>query len=233
MKIAFEPILSSDGKLYAVECLTRAYGEKGEKLNNNELFFKTASGEVLNEILKNQIDVIEKNHHFFINKKIRVSINLNYKSIKFIDPETLRKFNELEILCFEVDVHDIQFLSDNGIEFLNSLNNDIWLDDLDANEEYPHLNLIKNIKSIKIDKYSFWRNFSNKNSISELTEKYTSKDLNVIFEGVEKNEQFHNLEKKRLLFGQGYLFKEICEDALKDLTVLLSTSPHHGGDNLS
>lgn len=139
---------------------------------------------------------MKKNHHFFINKKIRVSINLNYKSIKFIDPETLRKFNELEILCLEVDVHDMQFLSDNGIEFLNSLNNDIWLDDLDANEEYPHLNLIKNIKSIKIDKYSFWRDFSNKNSISELTEKYTSKDLNVIFEGVEKNEQFYNLEKK-------------------------------------
>lgn len=65
MKIAFEPILSSDGKLYAVECLTRAYGEKGEKLNNNELFFKTASGEVLNEILKNQIDVIEKKSPLF------------------------------------------------------------------------------------------------------------------------------------------------------------------------
>lgn len=233
MKIAFEPILSSDGKLYAFECLTRAYGKKGEKLNNTELFFKTANGETLNEILNYQLNVIEKNHHFFLNKKIRVSINLNYKSIGFIDPETLRKFNELEMLCLEVDVHDMLFLSDNGIEFLNSLNNEIWLDDLDANEEYPHLNLIKNIKSIKIDKYSFWRDFSNKNSVSELTKKYTSKDLNVIFEGVEKSEQFHTLEKKRLLFGQGYLFEEICEDSLKDVTMQLSASPHRRDNKLS
>ncbi|NIG21287.1 EAL domain-containing protein [Pantoea sp. Al-1710] len=233
MKIAFEPILSSDGKLYAVECLTRAYGKKGEKLNNTELFFKTANGEALNEILNYQLDVIEKNHHFFLNKKIRVSLNLNYKCIEFINPEALRKLNELEMLCLEVDVHDIQFLSENGVEFLNSLNNEIWLDDLDANEEYPHLNLIKNIKSIKIDKYIFWKDFSNINSIEELTEKYTSKNLRVIFEGVETNKQFSTIEKKRLLYAQGYLFEEFFEDSLKDLTLLLSATPHRRDNKLS
>ncbi|MDI6636469.1 EAL domain-containing protein [Pantoea dispersa] len=214
MEIAFEPILSSDGKLYAVECLTRAFGDKREKLSNTEFFFKTANGETLIDILKYQLDVIERNHHFFSNKKIRVSINLNYKSIEFIDLEILRRFDELEMLCLEVDVDDMQFLSENGIEFLNSLNNEIWLDDLDAYEEYIHLNQIKNVKSIKIDKYSFWRDFSNKSSIEELTEKYTSKNLNVILEGVETNEQFRTLENKRLLYAQGYLFREIREDSL-------------------
>lgn len=225
----FAPVWSHEGKLLALEMLSRI-----ELSDNNlnvcaESFFKDASVQCQMEILFWQFEVIDLISKWFIDKNVLLTLNLNniMADIVLTSPLLCRKvhayspFLRIEISEYFL-VQDCELYQDRVISELSKLTR-LWLDDFGCGSTSLRWLTDARLEAIKIDKHLFWKmSRCNKGasflrSLSLLAEEMNT---HMILEGVADIKLLRFAKKTKAYAFQGWLWQGSELNELNNLPLL-------------
>lgn len=208
----FEPIITLNNKLYAVELLTRFEGGCFGRDIEPQSFINSLNEKSVLSLLLGQLTEIDKKSSFFVRNNLLCSVNIDSKMAEVIlksnnirDLLEKNKFIRLEI-SENFSFHN-KFIGHSVLQELSAVY-PLWLDDY--GKDFNDINKIKKTRYelVKIDKNFFWENRLSVMWTTLISQVSAYCDY-IIVEGVESENQFKELMNSGVLGVQGFLFPSV------------------------
>ncbi|MEC5343931.1 EAL domain-containing protein [Brenneria populi] len=210
----FQKMFSPQGKLVAVECLTRFYSTHV----SSDYFFRNAGNRIREVIFMEQLALIEKYKNWFLENNIYATINVDDHTLTLLhDNRMMSRIQEIGCVHFEINEYSNSLINDYLPARKDMQTPVFWLDDFGSG--YAGMNIIGryHFDFIKIDKDTFWylmKKESGKQLMKSLITFLYNNKHKVIIEGVENEEHKQWLQGMDWFAIQGHYWKEVSIDEL-------------------
>lgn len=200
-----EPIRKQDGRLLAVELLSRFSATPVDLPIDVEKFINELDINGKNDLFQNQLQAVKAYSDWFITNNVLLSINIDFDlaSVIVTDAPTRQLLDEMPFLRLEI-METFSNLSDGMnnplLRELASLY-PLWLDDLGSGGSTLNAVTANIFEYIKIDKHFFWQH--NKHTFPILINNIKKYCLGVIVVGVENQGSLSNSQAVILMLCRG------------------------------
>ncbi|MFW0766879.1 EAL domain-containing protein [Trabulsiella odontotermitis] len=218
MRYVFQPMFNREGKLIAVECLSRLDPLKHSGFSQVEQFFSTASPGLRQDILLEQIALVRRHQAWFQRHDVMVTLNIDEQTLMVLDNDFVAEcVSELHCLHFEINEFSGTLIKHSPVTRAISEKYSFWLDDFGAGYAGFSALAVQPFRFIKTDKCLLWSLFEKKNGqelMSSLLRFFSANQHQVIVEGVETPAHRQWLEEMPWFALQGLLWRESSIETL-------------------
>lgn len=223
IKYVFHPMFSAHGKLLAFECLSRFSAAPANDNHFVERYFLHASEEERNAILLAQIELIEAHQHWFNDRGIIVTLNVDDYTLSLLEQtEVISRVKKIGCIHFEVHELSSRLFRHHKLHQLLASHYSLWLDDFGSGLAKMHMLSGYAFRFIKIDKHVFWKYWQDEQGqaqLASLLDELQQNQFKVVIEGIETIAQRQWLEDMPYYALQGRLWCEMSMEELKALPV--------------
>lgn len=220
MRFVFQPMFDREGKLIAVECLSRLDPLKHGHSANVEQFFSHAPLTLRTDILLEQIALVAQYQSWFRDNNVMVTLNIDEQTLMALDDELISEcVNATGCLHFEINEFSRTLTCHNPTSLALSEKYSLWLDDFGSGYAGFSALSVQPFRYIKTDKCLLWSLFEKNNGqelMSSLLSYFNANHYLVIVEGVETLEHRRWLDDMSWFALQGMLWQECSIKMLMD-----------------
>lgn len=222
IRYVFQKMYSPQGKLVAVECLSRFNHISVPP----EYFFLHSDINLREYIFMEQLKLIEQHQNWFIKNNIIATINIDDDTLNLLCQSAVKeRVEQLRYIHFEVKENSGILLDNTSLNRSNLPEaSTFWLDDFGSG--YAGMKAIRNyhFDYVKIDKDYFWylmHKESGRQLMDALVTFLTQNHHNVIIEGVESSPHKRWLSGMNWFAVQGHYWEEVNIEQLiqEDISV--------------
>lgn len=218
INFVFQPMFGKSGELLAVECLSRITANHQGTTISPEFFFQSVTPAMSIDILKAQIALIESYRDWFIRHNVIVTVNVDDKSLDFVNENYLSESNAFAgFIHFEVNESSDSLVPEQNQATVFHKQRTFWLDDFGSGLSGFSAFFENQFRYIKIDRFLFW-NFMSKPGGSQLMAAllnfFSLNNCNVIVEGIETDQHEEWLSGMPYYALQGKRWKELTIEEL-------------------
>lgn len=214
IRYVYQKMFSPQGKLIAVECLSRF----DRSTVSPEYFFKNATASLRETIFIEQIDLAEKHQRWFIDNGVVITINVDDHILNIIQREdVVRRIEKLPHVHFEVTEYSTSLLGNIPDGWLSPLKTSLWLDDFGSGNAGIGAIRGYHFDYVKIDKEFFWHLLHKEHGrelMDALVTFLSRNNHHVIIEGVENAAHKNWLSGMNWFAMQGFYWEEVSMDEL-------------------
>ncbi|KAF1370208.1 EAL domain-containing protein (putative c-di-GMP-specific phosphodiesterase class I) [Yokenella regensburgei] len=218
MRYVFQPMFDREGRLIAVECLSRLDPLKYGHSTEVEHFFAHASEALRTDILLEQIALVARYQSWFCDNNVMVTLNIDEQTLMTLDNEFIsERVNAIGCLHFEVNEFSRTLTRHHPTSRALSEKYSFWLDDFGAGFAGFSALAVQPFRFIKTDKCLLWSLLEKNNGqelMSSLLRYFSANHHLVIVEGVETEAHRQWLADMPWFALQGMLWQESSIEAL-------------------
>lgn len=226
MRYVFQPMFNREGKLTAVECLSRLDPLKHGHIADVEQFFNHAPLSLRTDILLEQIALVADYQGWFRDNNVMVTLNIDEQTLMALDNDVVSEcVNAAGCLHFEVNEFSRTLTCHSPTSLALSEKYSLWLDDFGSGFAGFSALSVQPFRYIKTDKRLLWSLFEKNNGqelMSSLLRYFSANHHLVIVEGVETLEHHRWLDDMPWFALQGMLWKECSIKTLVARTAVYS-----------
>lgn len=217
-----EPVYKRDGKLLAVELLTRFTTTSFKSPIYTERFLHQLNAQMKSKLLRTQLCEVKNQQQWFTEHQIILSINIDFDMANAVlnDEEVILLLSSMPFIRLEI-MECFPNLSDGAENALLSKlakRYSLWLDDFGSGDAHIAAAASGLFECVKVDKHFYWQ-WGGEATFDNLVLSLRSHCQHVIIEGVETHQQFSQLADMGVDAMQGYLFSSCPLDAVSYLSL--------------
>lgn len=217
-----EPVYQHNGKLLAVELLSRFTTDSFKMPIYTERFLHLLNAQMKSQLLYEQLSSVRNHHQWFIEKKLILSINIDFDMAQAVlyDEKVIALLDSMPFIRLEI-MESFPNLSEGAKNPLLSKlakRYSLWLDDFGSGNTNIAAAASGFFECIKIDKNFYWQ-WEGSVTFNNLVMRLRDHCQNVVVEGVETHQQFSQLADMGVDAMQGYLFSAFPLDEVSQLTL--------------
>ncbi|MFA3760956.1 EAL domain-containing protein [Yersinia sp. 2544 StPb PI] len=204
-----EPVYWQNGKLFAVELLSRFTTASFKSPIYTERFLHQLNAQMKAKLLFDQLCAVKSQQKWFIDQQIILSINIDFDMAQTVlyDEDVISLLAMMPFIRLEI-MESFPNLSDGPKNTLLSKlaeRYSLWLDDFGSGN--AHLAAVASgfFECVKIDKHFYWQ-WGGSATFDNLLTRLREHCQCVIVEGVETHQQLTQLSDLGVDAMQGYLF---------------------------
>ncbi|CNC74561.1 cyclic diguanylate phosphodiesterase domain-containing protein [Yersinia frederiksenii] len=215
-----EPVYKLNGKLFAVELLSRFTTSSFKSPIYTERFLHQLNAQMKATLLYDQLSAVKKQQKWFIEHQIILSINIDFDMTQAVlgDESVIALLSSMPFIRLEI-MESFPNLSE-GVRNtpLSKLAKrySLWLDDFGSGNAHIAAAASGFFECVKIDKHFYWQ-WGGSATFDNLLMRLRDHCQNVVVEGVETHQQFSQLANMGVDAMQGYLFSSVVLDELNHL----------------
>lgn len=218
LRYVFQPMFDRNGKMIAVECLTRFVQSPGAAPVTVEQFFSEASEALRSRILQEQIALVKCYQWWFQQNDVMVTINVDEATLHTLNDEFVAECVKT-IGCLHFEISEFSSTLVKRTPDIDALGDkySFWLDDFGAGYAGFGALAMQSFRFIKMDKNLLWNLLKQKNGqqlMDSLLHYFSANHYQVIVEGIETKEHLRWIDKMPWFALQGLLWKEQTIEAL-------------------
>ncbi|MEQ9723327.1 EAL domain-containing protein [Yersinia alsatica] len=215
-----EPVYKRNGKLFAVELLTRFTTSSFKSPIYTERFLHQLNAQMKATLLYDQLSAVKKQQKWFIEHQIILSINIDFDMTQAVlcDESIIALLSSMPFIRLEI-MESFPNLSEGAKNApLSKLAKrySLWLDDFGSGNAHIAAAASDFFECVKIDKHFYWQ-WAGSVTFDNLVIRLRDHCQNVVVEGVETHQQFNQLANMGVDAMQGYLFSSVVLDELNHL----------------
>ncbi|OVZ95206.1 diguanylate phosphodiesterase [Yersinia kristensenii] len=215
-----EPVYKSDGKLLAVELLSRFTTTSFKSPIYTERFLHQLNAQMKIKLLHSQLSEVKNVQNWFIEHQIILSINIDFDMAHAVlnDDNVISLLNSMPFIRLEI-MESFPNLSDGAENALLSKlakRYSLWLDDFGSGNAHIAAAASGFFECVKIDKHFYWQ-WGGSATFDNLVMRLRDYCQHVVIEGVETHLQFSRLADSGIDAMQGYLFSSCALAAVSQL----------------
>ncbi|ALR74794.1 EAL domain-containing protein [[Enterobacter] lignolyticus] len=215
VRVFYEPIVSTSGKLYAVELLSRVTYDFDGSIISSIDFFKVANKKIIRDIFILQLRNLSENLCFFKNNNVKCSVNVTYDTAEYILAnkgiqkviDFLKPFLSLEVS--EIFLKNADLIVVEGILYRLMTLCPLWLDDFGSKTSNYDVLGTGFFSAVKLSMEVFHALASDGEGnvlLMSLINYIESRGMTCIIEGVEDELLSSIFMKTNATAAQGYLW---------------------------
>ncbi|ROR13607.1 EAL domain-containing protein (putative c-di-GMP-specific phosphodiesterase class I) [Erwinia sp. JUb26] len=214
IRYVYQKMFSPEGKLVAVECLSRF----DRSAVSPEDFFRNVNNSLREAIFIEQLAQAEQHRDWFLENAVFLTINIDDHILSVLQRHDIaERIERLGYVHFEVAEYSISLLNHALASHLPPLKASLWLDDFGSG--YAGINAIRgyHFNYVKIDKGFFWhlKEKDHGRQLMQALITFLSKNNHrVIIEGVENEEHQRWLSGMEWFAMQGFYWQEVSIEQL-------------------
>lgn len=214
IRYVYQKMFSPEGKLVAVECLSRF----DLSAVSPEDFFRNVNNSLREDIFIEQLAQAEQHRDWFLENAVFLTINIDDHILSVMQRNDIaERIKQLDYVHFEVAEYSISLLSHALANRLLPLNVSLWLDDFGSG--HAGMNAIRgyHFNYVKIDKEFFWYLIEKEHGrqlMQSLITFLSGNNHRVIIEGVENEEHKSWLSGMEWFAMQGFYWQEVSIEQL-------------------
>ncbi|CNH08455.1 EAL domain-containing protein [Yersinia pekkanenii] len=207
-----EPVYRQNGKLFAMELLSRFTTSSFKSPIYTERFLHQLNAPMKIKLLCDQLYEVENHQKWFIDQQIILSINIDFDMAQAVlyDEEIILLLSLMPFIRLEI-MESFPNLSDGPKNTLLSKlaeRYSLWLDDFGSGNANLAAVASGFFECVKIDKQFYWQ-WGGSSTFDNLVTRLRDHCQCVIVEGVETQQQFIQLTEMGVDAMQGYLFSSL------------------------
>jgi EAL domain-containing protein (putative c-di-GMP-specific phosphodiesterase class I) len=218
LRYVFQPMFNREGKMIAVECLTRFARREPASPQEIERFFSEASESLRARILLEQIELVRQHQQWFRQNEVMVTLNVDESTLPMLQDDFIAEcVKTIGCLHFEVNEFSNTLVKRNPTIDALTDKYSFWLDDFGAGYAGFAALTAQPFRYIKTDKNLLWSLLEKKNGqqlMDSLLHYFHANQYQVIVEGIETEAHLQWLENMPWFALQGLLWREKTIEAL-------------------
>ncbi|MEJ4045806.1 EAL domain-containing protein [Erwinia sp. SLM-02] len=214
IRYVYQKMFSPEGKLVAVECLSRF----DLSAVSPEYFFRNVNNSLREAIFIEQLAQAEQHHRWFLENGVFLTINIDDHTLSVIQREDIAdRIEKLSHVHFEVAEYSMSLLNQALANRPFPLNISLWLDDFGSG--HAGISAIRgyHFNYVKIDKQFFWhlmKKDHGRQLMATLITFLSKNNHRVVIEGVENEEHKRWLNGMEWFAMQGFYWQEVSIEQL-------------------
>ncbi|WP_060440069.1 EAL domain-containing protein [Serratia marcescens] len=220
----FQPVYSMEGRLLAVEMLSRFNSLDGDLAMPAEIGINLLAPEQRIELFNEQLKLAERNAGWFTGNSVQLTINIEETIVELIlsDPALCQWIRQYPFIAFEMSESFPNLSAGKNNPNVQRLSEmfTLWLDDFGSGKATLTALYDGLFDYVKIDKRFYWQLFTHQGYdvvIDSLLKNINLLCKGVIVGGIEKKEYFNKLRYAGVLGLQGFLWPSVGVDNLQAL----------------
>ncbi|EIW9479628.1 MULTISPECIES: EAL domain-containing protein [Klebsiella] len=218
LRYVFQPMFNREGKMIAVECLTRFAHHEPASPQDIERFFSEASESLRARILLEQIELVRQHQQWFRHNEVMVTLNVDESTLHMLHDDFIAECVKT-IGCLHFEVNEFSNTLVKRTPTIDALTDkySFWLDDFGAGYAGFAALTAQPFRFIKTDKNLLWSLLEKKNGqqlMDSLLHYFQANQYQVIVEGIETEAHLQWLENMPWFALQGLLWREQTIEAL-------------------
>ncbi|MBM7343213.1 EAL domain-containing protein [Pantoea coffeiphila] len=221
IRYVYQKMFSPEGKLVAVECLSRF-----DRITvSPDVFFRNVNNSLREDIFIEQLAQAEQHRDWFLDNAVFLTINIDDHILSLLQRHDIaERIERLEHVHFEVAEYSVSLLGHAPVNRLLPLNVSLWLDDFGSG--YAGIGAIRgyHFNYVKIDKEFFWHLIEKEHGrqlMQALITFLSKNNHRVIIEGVENEEHQRWLSGMEWFAMQGFYWQEVSIEQLVQEEVVI------------
>lgn len=215
-----EPVYKHDGKLLAVELLSRFTTTSFKSPIYTERFLHQLNDQAKAKLLYAQLCEVKNQQQWFIENKIILSINIDFDMTNAVlnDENVISLLSSMPFIRLEI-MESFPNLGDGAENTLLSKlakRYFLWLDDFGSGNAHLAAAASGFFECVKIDKHFYWQ-WGGSATFTNLVSRLREHCQSVVIEGVETHLQYCQLADMGVDAMQGYLFSSCPLEAVSSL----------------
>ncbi|MHA7847021.1 EAL domain-containing protein [Serratia sp. D1N4] len=220
----FQPVYSMEGRLLAVEILSRFNSLDGDLAMPMEIGVNLLSPEQRIELFNEQLLLVEQQASWFVENDVLLTINIEETIADLLISNLVlrQRIQQLPFIVFEIGESFPNLSAGKNNETVRLLSEyfTLWLDDFGSGKTTLTALYDGLFDCVKIDKRFYWQLFTHPGYdvvIDSLLKNINLLCRGAIVCGIEKKEYFNKLRNAGVLGLQGFLWPVISVDNLRTL----------------
>ncbi|AHG22353.1 diguanylate phosphodiesterase [Chania multitudinisentens RB-25] len=220
----FQPVYSMEGRLLALEILSRFNSLDGELVMPMEIGINLLSPEQRIELFYEQLKLAEQQASWCIEHDVLLTINIDESVVDWLlsDVGLRQRIQQWPFIVFEISERFPNLSAGKNNQKVRELSEhfSLWLDDFGSGKATLTALYDGLFDYVKIDKRFYWQLFNQQGYdvvIDSLLKNINLLCKGVIVCGIERKEYFNKLRNVGVLGLQGFLWPSISVDNLRAL----------------